>query len=199
MSFFDLFVGSEQSKYASLAIVSVIFIICLSILVTNTEISISERVATVLFMILIVLFPVGMALFELTCMVNGDSGNSMPVCGYYAWVVTALIVFHCFIIVIFTLSSMFTYKKAITTVDAEDKMKVVSKPNAQQFAENMMNYESLQEEQGTGAGHEKPKKAVVGGEVAAAVAPVAGPSVVAGAPGAPEGYSTAEYMDYTPV
>jgi len=136
MSFFDLFIGSEQSKYAGLAIASVIFVICLSVLLTSTDVSLMERITTVLFMILIVIFPVGLALFELTCIVNG---NSNGLCGYYAWIVTALIVFHCLVIIVFTFSSMFTYKKAIVAVDADMKVNNVSQANAQYIAESMMN------------------------------------------------------------
>lgn len=136
MSFFDLFIGSEQSKYAGFAIAAVVFVICLSVLLTSTEVSLVERVTTILFMILIITFPVALALFELTCIVKGNSNNA---CGYYAWIVTAIIVFHCLVIIVFTFSSMFTYKKALVTVDAESKMNNISQENAQQIAESMMN------------------------------------------------------------
>jgi len=147
MSFFDLLIGSEQSKYAAIAIISVIFVICMSFLINNTDVSLSERFVTVILLILIVLLPACLALFELTCIVNGDSKNSDTYCGYYAWAITLIIIIHCVIIIVSTFSSMFVYKKAKITVEADKKVNTLSPANAKQIAENMMNYDESQKSQ----------------------------------------------------
>lgn len=145
MSFFDLLIGSEQSKYAAIAIISVIFVICMSFLINNTDVSLSERFVTVVLLILIVLLPACLALFELTCIVNGDSKNSDTYCGYYAWAITLIIIIHCVIIIVSTFSSMFVYKKAKVTVEADKKVNTLSPANAKQIAENMMNFDESQQ------------------------------------------------------
>jgi len=147
MSFFDLFIGSEQSKYAAIAIISVIFVICMSFLITNTDISVSERFFAVMILLFIVLLPACLALFELTCIVNGDSKNSDTYCGYYAWAISLIIIIQCVIIIVSTFSSMFVYKKALVAVDADKQINNISPSSAKQIAENMMNFDEKQNKQ----------------------------------------------------
>lgn len=140
-SFLDLFIGSAQSKYASIAILSAIFIISMAILF-NTGMSFTDRMSGILFILYISVFPVALSLFELTCLVNGDSNNSYPFCGIYAWIITVMLILYCVVIIFFVLSSMFLYKKAMDKVDVDQAVNQVSKADAKQVAENMMNMES---------------------------------------------------------
>lgn len=138
MSFVDLFIGSTQSKYASIAIISAIVVICLAILFTNTEISIGNRLVTVMFIMLLSVFPVALSLFELTCIVNSDTKNNYGVCGYYGWVIAAMISVYCIVIIISTFISMFTYKKALDNVKIEETFNTVVPQDAQTIAANIM-------------------------------------------------------------
>ena len=147
MTFVDLFIGSAQSKYASIAIISAIVVICLAILFTNTEISIGNRLVTVMFIMLLSVFPVALSLFELTCIVNSDTKNDYGVCGYYGWVIAAMISVYCIVIIISTFISMFTYKKALDNVKVEETFNTVVPQDAAKIAANMMEDDDKQKEE----------------------------------------------------
>jgi hypothetical protein len=138
MAFLDYFVGVTQSKYAAVAIFSAIFIICIGILLTNTEISIGNRLIIVFFIMLFSIFPVGLSLFELTCMVTGSKGNKMNACNIFAWFVSIMVIVYCFILIILSLISTFTYKKAISKIETAETYNNISKEDAEIIAKNMM-------------------------------------------------------------
>ncbi len=148
MSVFDYFVGTQQSKYASIAMVVTLIVMCIAILVTNTDIPVGNRIGVVLFFILLSIFPIAISLFELTCIVTGGRNTKTNLCYYWAWFVTILIAIYCFILIIVTISSMFTYKKAMLNLQLSNNVKV-SNSEANDIAQNMLsenfaNYKSEQ-------------------------------------------------------
>ena len=138
MAFLDYFVGVTQSRYAAIAIFSAIFIICIGILFTNTEISLGSRLLVVFFVMLFSIFPVGLSLFELTCMVTGSKGNKYNACNVFAWFVAIMVVVYCFILIILSLISTFTYKKALNKIETTEMYNNISKEDADTIAKNMM-------------------------------------------------------------
>lgn len=138
MAFSDYFIGVAQSKYAAVAIFAAIIMLCIAILFTNTEISLGNRIVVVIFVILMSIFPVGLSLFELTCIVTGGKGNKYNLCHIFAWFVSIMVVIYCFILIILTLMSMFTYKKAINKIDYAENYNNISKEDADIIARNMM-------------------------------------------------------------
>ena len=117
-SWLDYFIGSSQSRYAFFAIFGALVAICMAIVFTNSDISLVNRMIIVVFVMFVSIFPVGISLFELTCMVNGGKSKSgFNACSTYAWIVTAMIIIYCFFLIIATVISMFTYKKAITKIE----------------------------------------------------------------------------------
>lgn len=138
-SVLDYFIGTAQSKYASIAIFSAIAVICLAILLTNNELPIGNRVAVVLFVFAMCVFPVGISLFELTCIVTGGKQKGQyNLCHVYAWIITAIIILYCFILIIATIASMFTYKKAFDKIDAAENSNTISHNDANIIAKNMI-------------------------------------------------------------
>jgi hypothetical protein len=139
MAFSDYFIGVAQSKYAAVAMFAAIVVLCISILLTNTEISLGNRILVVVVVLLMSILPVGLSLFELTCMVTGGkSGGKYNACHLYAWFVAILVVIYCFILIILTLMSMFTYKKAMDKVDYAESYNNISREDANIIARNMM-------------------------------------------------------------
>jgi hypothetical protein len=141
MSVFDYFIGAQQSKYASVAIIVTILFICVGILFANSDVPFANRLGIVAFVILISIFPVALSLFELTCIVTGGKGQSVNLCNYYAWFITIIVIVYCFMLILVVVSSMFTYRKAgdkITMTEAFDKM---SPDEANQIAQDMLNGE----------------------------------------------------------
>jgi hypothetical protein len=148
----DVFLGSEQSKYAGIALFITILIICLAILFTSSKIPIEQRIVFVIFILIITLPSILMTLFELTCIVTGGNYNTRWWCWALAWVLAVMIIFYCIMIILSLFISMTTYDMANDRI-AEDiaNNKVDETPantNANNYAKNIMKtYEQEQEQE----------------------------------------------------
>lgn len=142
MGILDYFIGTQQSKYASIAIFSAIFVICMAILFTNTDISLGHRILIIFFVFVMSIIPVGMSLFELTCIVTGSKNKPYNMCNIFAWVVAIVIIAYSFILIVSVLYSIFTYKKAIYKLETDDSSKIVSSEDADKIAKNMLEEET---------------------------------------------------------
>lgn len=140
MSFLDYFIGASQSKYASIAIMATILILCLAVLLTNTDIPFGQRLTGILFIVLVSAFPLLISLFELTCIVTGGKGQKYNLCHYYAWFVTILVIIYCFIIILSTLTSLFTYQKAMYKINEHEQTNKISHDDANKIANNMISH-----------------------------------------------------------
>ena len=116
MGFYDAFFGSEQSQYTAYAIVAAIIAICITILLTATDVPVSNRLLIVFFVIISLVPSVFLTLFELTCIVTGGTEPNQWWCYAFAWVLAAFIIIYCIFIVIISLISLFTYNNAIDNV-----------------------------------------------------------------------------------
>jgi nitrogen fixation/metabolism regulation signal transduction histidine kinase len=140
MGFYDAFFGSDQSQYTAYAIVAAIIAICITILLTATDIPVSNRLLIVFFVIISLVPSVFLTLFELTCIVTGGTEPNKWWCYAFAWVLAAFIIIYCIFIVIISLISLFTYNNAIDNVtETENKSRLspeVSNNYAKQIIEN---------------------------------------------------------------
>lgn len=139
----DYIIGSEQSRYAGIAmLVSVVFI-CIAILFT--EATIGSKLFAVFLIVLVSIVPVCLSLFQLTCIVTGGKNTSYNMCNIYAWIVTAFIVLYCLMLVVSVISSIFVYKKALTNVTAAEKSVKFSKEDQDKIAKNILEDMQIQE------------------------------------------------------
>ena len=148
----DVFLGSEQSKYAGIALFITILIICLAILFTSSKIPIEQRIVFVIFVLIITLPSILMTLFELTCIVTGGNYNTRWWCWALAWVLAVMIIFYCIMIILSLFISMTTYDMANERISediANNKVDETSdNTNANNYAKNIMKtYEQEQEYQ----------------------------------------------------
>jgi hypothetical protein len=148
----DVFLGSEQSKYAGIALFITILIICLAILFTSSKIPIEQRIVFVIFILIITLPSILMTLFELTCIVTGGNYNTRWWCWALAWVLAVMIIFYCIMIIVSLFISMTTYDMANERISediANNKVDETSdNTNANNYAKNIMKtYEQEQEYQ----------------------------------------------------
>ena len=145
----DVFLGSEQSKYAGVALFITILIICLSILFTSSKIPIEQRIVFVIFIIIITVPSILMSLFELTCIVTGGNYNTRWWCWALAWVLAIMIIFYCVMIIISLFISMTTYDLAnerITDDLVKNKIDdTTDNTNANNYAKNIMSSSEEQE------------------------------------------------------
>ena len=138
----DVFLGSEQSKYAGIALFITILIICLAILFTSSKIPIEQRIVFVIFILIITLPSILMTLFELTCIVTGGNYNTRWWCWALAWFLAVMIIFYCIMIIISLFISMTTYDMANERISediANNKVdETTDNRNANNYAKNIM-------------------------------------------------------------
>jgi hypothetical protein len=135
----DVFLGSDQSKYAGIALFITIIIICLSILFTTSKIPIEQRLVFVIFILIISIPSILMSLFELTCIVTGGNYNTRWWCWLLAWVLALMIIFYCIMIIISLFISMSTYDLANERVNDDLVSNNIDSTNANSYAKNIMN------------------------------------------------------------
>jgi magnesium-transporting ATPase (P-type) len=134
----DIFFGSEQSKYAGIALFMTILILCMIILFSSSRIPIGDRFIFVLFILIISVPSILMSLFELTCIVTGGNSTTRWWCWLLAWVLSVIIIVYCVMIIISMLISMSEYDMANDRLDyAIDKNKM-NKEDADIYAKKLI-------------------------------------------------------------
>lgn len=136
----SLFTGTEQSRFAAIAIIVAVIAIVLSILFSNTDLNIGDRVGLSVFVILFSLPSILFALFDLTCI----SGNTkyQSACWYYGWFLTIFIAIMSTIVVMNAFMSMIAYSDATVKSDSSS----ITKDDAENMAKNMMQDEPIKNE-----------------------------------------------------
>ena len=113
--FLKALIGSKQSKYTAMAIIATLIIISLAILFVESDVSYTNRVVLILFILLVSLPGILLSLVELTCLISGGSysgANKPSWCWVLAWIIAIVTILYCVLIVISTFNTLFTYKKA---------------------------------------------------------------------------------------
>ena len=132
-------IGSDQSKYAAIAILITVTILCLAILFMESDISIGKRFMGVLFVILMALPGTVLSLVELTCIVTGGRYDSKRWwCSILAWVIAVIVIIYCATIIIAIINSLMTYKEASVKVEEHDFNKKATEKEANVIAENIL-------------------------------------------------------------
>jgi hypothetical protein len=139
MGFYDAFFGSDQSQYTAYAIVAAIIAICITILLTATDVPVSNRLLIVFFVIISLVPSVFLTLFELTCIVTGGTEPNHWWCNVFAWILAAFIIIYCIFIVIISLISLFTYNNAIDNVKVEEQKDRLTPEVSNNYAKQIIN------------------------------------------------------------
>jgi hypothetical protein len=133
-----LFFGSEQSKYAGVALFGTIFILCLAILFSNSKIPIDQRLAFVIFIMLVAIPSILMSLFELTCIVTGGNIKYRWWCWLLAWVIAVVIILYCLMVVISLIMSMANFDIANQRVENNEENNKIDTKTADEYAKNVI-------------------------------------------------------------
>ena len=147
MGFYDAFFGSEQSQYTAYAIVAAIIAICITILLTATDIPVSNRLLIVFFVIVSLIPSVFLTLFELTCIVTGGTEPNQWWCYAFAWILAAFIIIYCIFIVIISLISLFTYNNAIDNVKMQEDNNRLSPEVSNDYAKKIIQNDEIKTKQ----------------------------------------------------
>ena len=138
MAFYDAFFGSDQSLYTAYAIMAAIIAICITILLTATDVSVGNRLLIVLFVIVTLIPSIFLTLFEITCMVTGGTEPNRWWCYAFAWVLAAFIIIYCIFVVIISLISLFTYNNAVDTVNEAERKNKLSDTDSNKIAKQII-------------------------------------------------------------
>ena len=138
MAFYDAFFGSDQSLYTAYAIMAAIIAICITILLTATDISVGNRILIVLFVIVTLIPSIFLTLFEITCMVTGGTEPNRWWCYAFAWILAAFIIIYCVFVVIISLISLFTYNNAIDNLNEAEKKSKLSNTDSNHIAKQII-------------------------------------------------------------
>ena len=133
-----LFFGSEQSKYAGIALFGTIFVLCLAILFSSSKIPIDQRLAFVIFIMIVSIPSILMSLFELTCIVTGGNMNTRWWCWLLAWVISVVIILYCLMIILSLLMSMSTFEIANQRADNNTENNKIDSKTADEYAKNVI-------------------------------------------------------------
>ena len=140
MNLTNLFIGSEQSKYASIAIFCAIIAICLCVLFTDNQMTFGQRLMIIFVIIIYTLPYVLLSLFELTC-ISAYNNNKSGACWWYGSIITAIIIFISILVIISSLMSMLTYTDATNKINVSDDLSKISPQKADDVAKIMMEEE----------------------------------------------------------
>jgi len=134
----SVFFGSDQSRYTGIALFGTILILCLAILFSSSKIPIDQRLAFVVFILLVSVPSILMSLLELTCIVTGGNYNTRWWCWLLAWVIAIVIIIYCLSVVITLLMSMANFDLANRRADEEEENKAIDIDTANQIAEDVI-------------------------------------------------------------
>ena len=143
----DIFFGSEQSKYAGIALFMTIMILCVIILFSSSRIPIGDRFMFVLFILIISVPSILMSLFELTCIVTGGNLNTRWWCWLLAWVLAVIIIVYCVMIIISMLISMSEYDMANDRLDYTTEKNKMGKEEANLYAKKIIIDDKISQQQ----------------------------------------------------
>jgi uncharacterized membrane protein len=145
MGFYDAFFGSDQSLYTAYAIITAIIAICITILLTATDVSVGNRILIVLFVIVTLIPSIFLTLFEITCMVTGGTEPNRWWCYAFAWVLAAFIIIYCVFVVIISLISLFTYNNAIDNVNEDENRNKLTPDTSNTVAKEIIHKQELKQ------------------------------------------------------
>jgi hypothetical protein len=137
-SVLDIFFGSTQSKITAYAIFAAILAICITILLTRTDMTIGNRFLLIFFVILTLVPSIFLILFQITCMVSGGNSKERWWCWAYAWIIAVFIIIYCILIIVISFASLFTYNNAIDKVEIQETQNKMTPDNSNQYAKSIM-------------------------------------------------------------
>jgi hypothetical protein len=147
MAFYDAFFGSDQSLYTAYAIIAAIIAICITILLTATDVSVGNRILIVLFVIVTLIPSIFLTLFEITCMVTGGTEPNRWWCYAFAWVLAAFIIIYCIFVVVISLISLFTYNSAIDNLNEDEARNKLTPETSNTVAKEIINIQDNKEKE----------------------------------------------------
>jgi hypothetical protein len=107
MSLLSPFVGSNQSRYAAIAILLAIIAVSLAILFGANAMPLSQKFFFILIIFLLSIPGILLTLLQLTCLVTGAGNeNKRWWCSLYSWIMSVFVILYSVLIVGVTIQTM---------------------------------------------------------------------------------------------
>lgn len=139
--FVKAIIGSTQSKYTGFAVFLTLLLLCVTILIMETDVPLGKRFLGVFFILLMVLPGILLSLVELTCIVTGTSKGENWWCSLLAWVIAVFTILYCLLVIYTIVNSVFTYKTATKQVSELEDVSKLNKEDANEYAEALLKEE----------------------------------------------------------
>ena len=107
MSLLSPFVGSNQSRYAAIAILLAIIMVSIAILFGANAMPLSQKFFFILIIFLLSIPGILLTLLQLTCLVTGAGiENKRWWCSLYSWIMSVFVILYSILIVGVTIQTM---------------------------------------------------------------------------------------------
>jgi len=107
MTLLSPFIGSPQSHYAAMAIVSAVAVVSAAILFGADAMPVSQKFFFVILIFLLSIPGILLSLLQLTCLVTGSGlDNKRWWCSLYSWVMSAFIIMYSAVIIVVAIQSL---------------------------------------------------------------------------------------------
>ena len=107
MTLLSPFIGSPQSHYAAMAIITAVAVVSAAILFGADAMPISQKFFFVILIFLLSIPGILLSLLQLTCLVTGSGVNNKRWwCSLYSWVMSAFIIMYSVVIVVVAIQSL---------------------------------------------------------------------------------------------
>jgi len=108
MTVSSIFVGSPQSRYAAMAIITAVLVVSLSIVFGAHAMPLSQKFIFIILISLLSIPGILFSLLQLTCLVTGAGSNDKRWwCSLYAWLMSIMIIIYSIVIVVVSIQSLF--------------------------------------------------------------------------------------------
>jgi hypothetical protein len=112
MTLLSPFIGSKQSRYAAISIMTAVVCVSLSILFGADAMPISQKFFFIILIFLLSIPSILLSLMQLTCLVTGSGNQSKRWwCSLLSWIMSAFIIFYSIIIVLVSVQSLVLNKE----------------------------------------------------------------------------------------
>jgi hypothetical protein len=114
----NIFMGAPQSKYAASAIILALICVSVSILFGKESMPLGQKIGAILLLVLVSVPGVLYSLFQITCLETGAGlRNQRWWCSLYAWLITAVLIVYCVLLIAVAILSVFTSKRLSQDVE----------------------------------------------------------------------------------
>lgn len=135
MGFLDAFIGVPQSKVAAISILVALGLAAIALVVNDIQTPMMYRLLGVGLIVLMSIPSLFVTLMNITCVVSGSQGKKLWWCDFWAWILSAFVMFYAALLIIAAVLVL-TNKQSLL----KESMELEKKPTIAQANSLAVNY-----------------------------------------------------------